>query len=291
MHYTPSPPPAPTPAQRPRPYHWKKDVTNYYDAVLDDKDFHIRKTWCHVLGQYLDDKDVRATHIVPWFLNMPKISQVLFGNKWEPLLGPSNSLLMGGNIKLWFDKFQLVIVPVRLGQLPIQWRAELLDSAILRKFVFPLKQQSALDFNSVNDRILSFCGDSRPDPRYLYLHFLIALIRLKAMNKPGWQQRWARFRAIKPFNDVGAFIDTNVLAILVAQFGNGRASLPTDLRLVTDFLRTNSVARPISMDARAFCIFGQEARLAIEEKAASNIVLEDEEAEDRKSAPGWIENV
>lgn len=291
MHYSPSPSPEPTPAQRPRPYRWRKDVTNYYDAVLKNKDFRIRKTWCHVLGQYLDDKDVKATHIVPWFLDMPKISEALFGNKWEPLLGPSNALLLAGNIKLWFDKFQLVIVPVRLGQLPIQWRAELLDSALLRKLVFPSERRNPLTFNAVNDRILSFCNDSRPDPRYLYLHFIIALIRLKSMNKTGWQQRWARFREIKPFNDVGAFIETNVLAVLVSQFGNGRASLPADLRLVTDFLRSNSVARPVTMDCRAFCIFGQEAKLAIEEKAASNIVLEDEDAEDRKSAPGWIEDV
>jgi len=62
---------------------------------------------------------VKAAHIVPFFLDMDKLSEILFSTQSDSLEKGGNALLMSKRIENWFDKYHLVVVPVDPKEAPI----------------------------------------------------------------------------------------------------------------------------------------------------------------------------
>lgn len=273
-------------SQRLRPQLWRQDVIRYYEAQQNpDAPVEERRIWCPVMSEFLENKLVKATHIVPWFIDLPKMSGLIFGNEQEPLLGPSNAILLAGNIKVWFDKYKMILVPEYLGQPEMRWRAEIiyLDYPYMPVFPCTNRTEKAED---INNRGVNFCGNNRPNTRYLYFHFIIALIRLKAMQVNHWPRIWSRHYHIKPFGDVGAYINKQLLAAILAQYESPSA---TD-EFIRTFLHDHTVERPLSMPmtSRLLCIFGRDVKTAVEDKAQWDIILADEDMKDRVVMTGFI---
>jgi len=77
---------------RKRPAHFRTDVESYYVGAGEDHGLSGGYTWCHVSGLWKYNEDVKAAHIVPFFLDMDKLAEILFGSQSESLDKAGNAL-------------------------------------------------------------------------------------------------------------------------------------------------------------------------------------------------------
>jgi hypothetical protein len=96
-----------------QPANFRSDVEDYYVGAGEDRGLSGNCTWCHVSGLWRYSEDVKAAHIVPFFLDMDKLSEILFGTQSDSPEKGGNALLMSNRIESWFDKYRLVVVSKR----------------------------------------------------------------------------------------------------------------------------------------------------------------------------------
>jgi hypothetical protein len=63
-------------------------------------------------------KRSQSCHIVPFFLDVDAIGEIVFGSRALSLRHPGPALLLSTKIKKWFETYQILIVPVDAQQLP-----------------------------------------------------------------------------------------------------------------------------------------------------------------------------
>lgn len=71
-------------------------------------------------------------------------------------------------LKNMFDKFLVVIVPVRKNDLK-GWKLRVLDKSILPQEVYG----EGISWKELDNKELIFKGNTRPAARYLYYHYVI----------------------------------------------------------------------------------------------------------------------
>ncbi|KAI0854549.1 hypothetical protein F4860DRAFT_523145 [Xylaria cubensis] len=254
-----------------RPSTWRKDVEEYYNANGQRR---TDKTWCHSTGSYVYHKRVVAAHIVPFFLHAEKIGSHMFGSRGIELEKPSNALLLGDQIKDWFDKYCLVIIPVNSTEVPItRWKVQLMGSSVSPKEFaqecYPGSSQVSQDIRS---KELTFLSEARPASRFLYFHFIMALVRARDADLPGWKQEWARFFVEQPFPTPGSYLRNSMLIALNQHFE------VTDAKLIEDWIQGQGFEAPIKLSP------DETEIVASRVKAAAELVQleEDEEDEDEE---------
>ncbi|KAG6062282.1 hypothetical protein E4U32_002562 [Claviceps aff. humidiphila group G2b] len=52
-----------------RPKNWRRDVLQYYNGNGADHETRSDQVWCHVSGNWFHEDDIKAAHIVPYFLD------------------------------------------------------------------------------------------------------------------------------------------------------------------------------------------------------------------------------
>ncbi|KAF4776539.1 hypothetical protein HER10_EVM0006875 [Colletotrichum scovillei] len=172
--------------------------------------------WCHATGSWMfqetreDKRDPpayqchAAANIVPHFSNVPhEILEDLFGERERELSGPANSLLLSMQIQYWFNHYKLVIVPVDPEEKPLKrWKIDILDKDIedidLHAVRFTPGGKTPRFAKSLQDRELVFLNDKRPAARFLYFHFIMALIRLKDTKSESWKDARAKYLSRDP---------------------------------------------------------------------------------------------
>ncbi|KAG5984737.1 hypothetical protein E4U55_003381 [Claviceps digitariae] len=213
---------------RKRPTHWRRDTLAFYNG-RDGNDVGDVGVWCHILGQVVDDAIVKAAHIVPFFVDISSISGILFGDKAESLQEPCNALLISHRLESWFDNYHIVIVPVDVSESPImRWRTDVISTSVLKEGCYP-----GIRGRDIHGTELKFRNNNRPAARFLYFHFIMALIRIKDLKRPGWQDIWARYYDQRPFPTPTKYMRKSMLLALATHFQT------TDLQVVDSWIQDN----------------------------------------------------
>ncbi|EON96099.1 hypothetical protein UCRPA7_8405 [Phaeoacremonium minimum UCRPA7] len=221
-----------------RPSHWGADARKWYSGNGDEHGLEAQEcTWCHISGQWHPKSDIEAARIVPFFPDVAEIGEILFGSKKESLIREGNSLLMSKLIKSWFDKYDLVIVPVDVNELPItRWKTELLNRHMRKCYYTASHMAEELD-----GKELVFLNDNRPVSRFVYFHFVMALIRIKDTKKDGWENVWARYYEQRPFPTPGPYMRRSMLLALATHFG------AADMNVVESWIQDNGFESPLKL--------------------------------------------
>lgn len=255
--------------KRSRPSKWRADCLQYYGVPDEGKN----GTWCHALGDWTSSAHVKAAHIVPFFLDGDNIGEVLFGSRAQSLSRAGNSLLLSDTVKGWFDKYFILIVPADSAEVPItRWRIDVLSKDIHNTLVTVGVRGKDLD-----GRELKFLNDKRPVSRFMYFHFIMALIRIKDIQRRGWEQIWARYYQQRPFATPGPYMRRSMLLALSTHFG------ATDMSVIESWIADHGFDTDLKLaDAEATEV-ARRIHETMEATEAGTLVPADDEAEDHES--------
>ncbi|KID85531.1 hypothetical protein MAJ_11217, partial [Metarhizium majus ARSEF 297] len=245
---------------------WRDDAAAYYGTV-DPND--ASRTWCHVAGYYLNSKLVKAAHIVPFFMDVGSLGEILFGSRAPSLQRPGNALFLSDTIKSWFDKHHLLIVPVDATESPItRWRTDLVDKRF-RKSV-AVHGITEIFGRDIDGQELTFRNDNRPVTRFLYFHYIMTLVRIKDLQRPGWQDVWARYYTQPPFPTPGNYLRKSMLLAIATHFGTA------DMKVVESWITGHGFDTPLKLtDEEA-----TEAARRVFEEVEENQSKKDKRSED-----------
>ncbi|KAJ5237900.1 hypothetical protein N7489_007991 [Penicillium chrysogenum] len=163
---------------------FKDQVNKYYNVSTVPN-----KTYCHVLGLYVNKKDVKAAHIVPKSMDREELGH-LFGDQDAVVTLPQNGLSLHHKVESLLDKGDIAIVPMP-GKIAdrTEWRCVVLNESIDKDIVYqpdfqPGAQPETIRVKDLDLRPLKFLSDNRPRRRYLYMRFLISYLWAKRRNLP-----------------------------------------------------------------------------------------------------------
>ncbi|KAL7934073.1 hypothetical protein V8C35DRAFT_280386 [Trichoderma chlorosporum] len=207
--------------ERKKPSNWIADVVEYYSAHMEyhGRDTNIANRWCHVTGTWHIAPPSPA-RIVPFLMDENKLAEIVFGNVSEPVQGPANALLLASGIHSLFEAYALIIVPVDRSETPIRrWRTEfVLNACENASFGIDYETGKHIYGRDIEGSELSFLGNRRPAPRFLYFHFIMTLIRSKDRGRQNWQQMWARYYEQRPFPSPGNYMRKSIIKALATYF-------------------------------------------------------------------------
>ncbi|KAI1120063.1 hypothetical protein F5Y10DRAFT_290414 [Nemania abortiva] len=219
-----------------RPNNWRRDALQYYESIRDRCD----RAWAHDVGGYCWKTLVSAAHIIPFsFLGrLENLSSDIFGSRGHELHTPSNCLLLSLPVKRWFDKYCLVIVPVDYNETPItRWKVEVIEDSIRKDDWY----DPHTTVEDLDGRGLRFASEARPDSRFLYFHFIMALVRIRDIKAPYWKQVWARYFTRQLFPTPGNYLRQSMLLAINQHFQT------TDARLIESWMRGQGFEQPITL--------------------------------------------
>jgi HNH endonuclease len=225
---------------RKRPAHFRTDVESYYVGAGEYHGLSGGHMWCHISGLWEYNENVKAAHIVPFFLDMDKLTEILFGSQSESLDKAGNALLMSNRIESWFDKYQLVVVPVDPMEVPItRWRTDVISSDIENTEYHKAMDGKAFVGKDLDGKELAFLGEKRPVSRFLYFHFVMALVRIKDLQRRNWQDVWARYHQHRPFPTPGNYMRKVMLLALATHFE------VADMKIVESWIADHGFETPL----------------------------------------------
>ncbi|KAK2012214.1 hypothetical protein LZ32DRAFT_605663 [Colletotrichum eremochloae] len=166
-------------------------------------------------------------------------------------------------LKEWFDRYLIVIVPFETGKTPItpirRWRVDVVSSDIRNSVYFNGQTGEKLD-----GKELKFLNNNRPVARFLYFHFIMALIRIKNTNRPNWQDVWARYYETRPFPTPGPYMRKSMLLALASHYST------TDLDVVNSWLKDNGFETSLQLTPDETTEAARRVLEAVEVKSASS---------------------
>ncbi|KAK7418466.1 hypothetical protein QQX98_003958 [Neonectria punicea] len=259
-----------------RPSNWRIDALSYYKGSGNDHPgLDGTSVWCHISGMWHATKYIKAAHIVPFFLDSGSISEMLFGSRAESLERAGNSLLLSDVIKGWFDSYHLVIVPVDATETPItRWRTDVISPDI-RNSRFDSGDNGL--GRDLHGKELVFHNAKRPVSRFLYFHFIMALIRIKDLKRSGWQGIWARYYEQRPFPTPGNYMRQSMLFALATHFGT------VDMQVVDSWIVGHGFDSPLKLTDDEATEAARRVLVAVEaatSRAETQDSLEEDNPED-----------
>ncbi|KAK4458632.1 hypothetical protein QBC42DRAFT_185543 [Cladorrhinum samala] len=261
---------------------FRSDAIRYYDGGQVDGDL----VWCHATGSWWAADVIEAARVVPLFAggDSDDLGEILFGSRSPPLPGDAGkSLLLVGQIKRWFDSYHLVIVPVDATENPItRWKVDVISSDIQNtRIAVPTLRGGDLD-----GKELQFRNDRRPATRFMYFHFVMALVRIQHVKRPGWQDIWARYYQQRPFPAQGSYIRRCMLLALATHFG------PTEMNVVESWIADHGFDSPLrltddeSTEAARRVLLAVHKTIAHAERDGSDDDEEEDEEDDSGDSGG-----
>ncbi|KAG6018358.1 hypothetical protein E4U43_002516 [Claviceps pusilla] len=256
--------------RRRRPSNWRRDAMHYYGGeTADDPPAY----WCHMLGIWVYHTVTKAAHIVPFFLDNDSISEILFG-EWAPSIKkPGNALLLSEKLEIWFDQYHIVVVPVDTNENPItRWRTDVISDSILHAHCYP-----DITARDIDGKELTFLNANRPAARFLYFHFIMALLRIRDLQREGWQTTWARYYTQRPFPTPKPYIRESMLIALATHFKT------TDLKAIDSWIHDHGFTSNLPLHPDASTEAARRVYEALEldvEKANKRDQVDEEEEEE-----------
>ncbi|KAK2589377.1 hypothetical protein QQS21_012947, partial [Conoideocrella luteorostrata] len=254
--------------QEQRPKNWRKDAISYYNGICPNDNQRI---WCHISGKWHAPKDIKGAHIVPFFMDIESISDILFGERKESIQRAGNALLLHYQIKSWFDKCLLVIVPVDATEHPIaRWQTDVISPDIEKQYF-----TATLQGKHLHGKELTFLGNKRPVSRFLYFHFIMALVRVKDLKRDNWEDIWARYYTQRPFPTPGPYMRRSILFALATHFET------TDMKILDSWIKDNGFDTPLQLTKDEATEVARRVHVEVEATAAAAEVIDETLPEDR----------
>lgn len=153
---------------------------------------------------------------------------MLFGNDaLGELFHTRNGLLLSTGVEKRFDKHQLVIVPANGTKLQEdgtidRWVLKIVEDSIKGIFVADINGT----FADLHDRELVFRTSARPAARYLYFHYLVAMLRAKKHGRKLYQKTETNgMQSIEsdrpdPWGTFGPYLKERMVRALIAETGH-----------------------------------------------------------------------
>lgn len=143
--------------------------------------------WCPVLGDFFVRQLCLAAHIIPWSLKQ-KTMDIIFGpESADELFSVRNGLMLHAEVEECFDKHQIVFVPStpvpQKGPIK-EWRVRVIDQGILQA----TPRKPGPSWQELDGKLLQFRSSVRPAARYLYFHYVIALLRAQRHRHRGYRE-------------------------------------------------------------------------------------------------------
>ncbi|OTA08165.1 hypothetical protein A9Z42_0090970 [Trichoderma parareesei] len=204
---------------RKRPFFWELQVLEYYSA---DPRCHGRgrdQGWCHITGTWYS-KPPKPTEIVPFGMDANKLAELVFRSGITSVQSPANTLLLRPGLHRWLKEYRFVIVPASrcFDGTITRWRLDVIcpDENDPRSLT---QDSTGWEYGQdIDGRELPFLGENRPDAKFLYFHFLIALIRIKDLRRENWSRIWARYYQEQPFPAPSNYMRKSVIRALATYF-------------------------------------------------------------------------
>ncbi|KAK0631128.1 hypothetical protein B0T17DRAFT_530220 [Bombardia bombarda] len=260
-----------------RPRLFRENAIKWYDAQAKKGKEGNDLIWCHVSCAWYEATSMKAAHIVPHFVS-PSFGEILFGSTSEAVDQPGNALLLHQKIEGWFDKHQLVIVPVDANTLPItKWQTDIISPSILHT-----QYDRENCGRHLHERELEFKNEKRPVSRFMYFHFIMTLIRIKDLKQDGWEKTWAKYHYQRPFPTPGPYMRQSMLLALATYID------VTDLNIVDSWIRDNGFESQLSLSTEEATEAARRVIKGMED--VDDDGSEDSESEDSESEDGSSES-
>ena len=163
-----------------------KELESKYGHQKFGKAKHV---WSPVIGDWVARGDVKAAHLFPLSLGQKSMNFIFGPEAQDEMNRAPNGLFLQSSIEQAFDQHQLIIVPCGEENRPQEWKFLILDKGGLSNTkLHILGAQST--FANLHERKLIFQpgNDFRPRARYLYFHYVMAMLKLGRRNKDGRAQ-------------------------------------------------------------------------------------------------------
>lgn len=148
---------------------------NYGCKVMGTTD-HV---WCPMLGEWWAKSEIEAAHLFPLSLGQETMSYIFGDDAKNEINKAPNGLFLHGTVEEAFDRHKIIIVPCEGETKPQEWKFLVLDRG--GQWNAPLKVLGkGCTFADLHQRKLIFepTHSSRPRARYLYFHYVMAMLRL-----------------------------------------------------------------------------------------------------------------
>ncbi|KAK0725941.1 hypothetical protein B0H67DRAFT_598949 [Lasiosphaeris hirsuta] len=263
-----------------RPSSFRSEAMRYYDGDIKGKKvggtgkedgpkskIHSGLVWCHVTGSWWGTDLIKAAHVVPFFLDSDDLGEILFGSRAPSLRRAGNAFLLLGKIKKWFDSYHLLIVPVDATENPItRWKVDAISSDIRNTpFLGPKDVGGDLD-----GKELKFRNDKRPVSRFMYFHFIMALIHIKD----------ARYYQQRPFSTPGNYMRQSMLLALATHFGTA------EMNVVESWIADHGFDSPLMLNNDESTEAARCVHLAVDEAIARAERGPEDEGEEEEDSEG-----
>lgn len=211
----------------------RSDVqTRFKRALIADYAATIPKPrsgtlWCNLSGSYWSEDLMIAAHIFPSSLGQANMTAI-FGTE-EELFSSRNGMLIRKDLEKRFDKYWIAIVPHAdytstkevqewSKSEPQRWMIRVMNPK-------PQQMRGSLDWDpektylDLDGQELAFRNSFRPRARYLYFHYLVALVKL-CYHEDEHEQR-TKDQAGKPvWATAGRYLKESMLLAFVEEIGH-----------------------------------------------------------------------
>jgi hypothetical protein len=257
---------------RKHPDNRRRDAVQYYSAGGLEHGRSTNVTWCHATHRWCLNEDVKVAHL----LDLSTLAELLFGTRSDNLDKPGNALMLSRKIKGWFDQYHLVVVPVDAQESPIKrWKIDLLSNDIAKATVYIKGDSTEITGKSMDGQELMFLNEKRPTARFLYFHFIMALVRIKDTDRHGWREIWAKYYDNRPFATPGLYIRRTMLLAIVTHFE------VSDSNVVASFLEEQGFEAPITLTTEEVEEVARRVHAAVEESVKHAEEIENRDPEFR----------
>ncbi|KAI1435529.1 hypothetical protein GGR50DRAFT_694061 [Xylaria sp. CBS 124048] len=153
---------------------WHEDVITYYYAGIPEGVPTKKFPRCYISGVWWSGKLARTAGIVPSFSDNEAIGGLLFGS--------------------WTQCSHLIVLEMCFSRAALFSGGSIGISSLLCPSIPDGHTGKELD-----EKELTFLNGKRPVLCFLYLHFIMALVYIKDINRFGWQDVWVKYYQERAF--------------------------------------------------------------------------------------------
>ncbi|MCJ1484000.1 hypothetical protein MMC06_004168 [Schaereria dolodes] len=194
---------------------WKEDIRYHYANYHPDDDELL---WCPIMQRYAGSDCRIVAHIVPHSLGFCNVG-ILFGepdNGIDLIWSRQNGIAITSQLEKQFDKGDFILIPDSSEiSKPQEYRFVLMNEKLR---AYPVGD-SDIKYGQLERRLV-WKNDERPGARFLYFHFVSALLRYQKFEKSGWAESFLNQRTGTIWASPGPYLKRSVLRKLGEYLGD-----------------------------------------------------------------------
>ncbi|TFB04349.1 hypothetical protein CCMA1212_004150 [Trichoderma ghanense] len=206
---------------RKRPMYFKRDALEFYSAIPERHGRSKDEGWCHITGTWYPNP-LEPANIVPFHMEANKLAELVFGAVTVSVRSSANALLLRPGFHCWLKEYKFVIVPFDRSEGAVtRWKVEVIcpDKNNPRSLTDEVRGWKYGE--NIDGKELSFLGKNRPATKFLWFHFLMAMVRIKDLERENWREVWQRYYREEPFPAPSSYMRKAVIRALATYFSVG----------------------------------------------------------------------